>query len=194
MIKKMFLVIFLLIFLLLALNYSNTGLAFYSQSFSLSLFLGFFFSVVLLFLIFRRRERKILEKTGIKEQVEKNEIVQKYSLTSYVEKLRKSIDYVSKIYNNMKDRLNSLEYLESEEMKQLEEKSKIVEEILDSLYDALENLKKGKEYNSVSSVEYALGIAQDLAYSGLTENLQALATKMREAYTLKSIKLRELKK
>ncbi|MFH8132233.1 MAG: hypothetical protein QW321_01345, partial [Candidatus Aenigmatarchaeota archaeon] len=84
-------------------------------------------------------------------------------------------------------------YMETEEMKQLEERSRIVEEMLDSLYDALENLKKGREYNSVSSVEHAFKLSEDLPYSELVENLRNLATKMREAYTLKTIKLKELK-
>ncbi|MEM5843693.1 MAG: hypothetical protein QXX07_00165 [Candidatus Aenigmatarchaeota archaeon] len=193
MIKKIVLSILLLVVLLMTLNFSLTSFTYHSSNFSLSLLFGFIVSSFLLFLLFKKKEEKILEKAGIKKEVEKNRIIEEYGLTKYSCELRKNIEYVSKIYSNIREKLVYLGYMETEEMKQLEERSRIVEEMLDSLYDALENLKKGREYNSVSSVEHAFKLSEDLPYSELVENLRNLATKMREAYTLKTIKLKELK-
>lgn len=192
MIKKI-IIIFLVILLFLTLNYSTTSLASYTTNINFGL-IAIFSIVFLVFLIFSKKKEKILEKAGIKEHVERDKIIQKYSLANYLDDLRKNMGYLSKLYGDIRKKVDEIGHLESDYVKQLEERMKTVEEILDSLYNAIKNIKKGEYYNSVTNVEYAFGLSEDLSYSELTNSLKTLAGKMREAYTLRSIKLKELEK
>ncbi|MFH8132154.1 MAG: hypothetical protein QW321_00930 [Candidatus Aenigmatarchaeota archaeon] len=103
MIKKIVLSILLLVVLLMTLNFSLTSFTYHSSNFSLSLLFGFIVSSFLLFLLFKKKEEKILEKAGIKKEVEKNRIIEEYGLTKYSCELRKNIEYVSKIYSNIRE-------------------------------------------------------------------------------------------
>jgi Ca2+/Na+ antiporter len=181
-------------FIYLLLNFSYTGFA--SSSSQINLWIIFTFLLISLAIILffsKKKEEKITEKSGVKEAIERKKFLQEYDIRKYLPDLRNSIDYVGKLYGEMKEKFNKIGYLESKEREELEENLERTEEILDLLHRALDYLKEGKDYLCVADVEDAWRISETLSYSNLKEKLGNLALKLRETYTLGRIKEQEKK-
>jgi hypothetical protein len=176
-------------------NYSYTSFVSSSAKTGFGLILIFLFIFLIILLFFgRKKEEKILEKSGVKGSVEREKLLQEYDMRRYLEDLRNNIDYVGKLYGKMKSEFDKVGYLESVEKEELEKNLRRTGKILNLLYSALRYLKEGKNYHCVTDVEDAWRTSENLPYSDLREKLGTLASKLRETYTLGTIKLKEQEK
>ncbi len=198
MIKKIAIVVSLIIifFSIYSIsNYSYTGFVSSSAKTGFGLILIFLFIFLIILLFFgRKKEEKILDKSGAREIIERKKLLQEYDMRRYLEDLRNNIDYVGRLYGKMKNEFDKVGYLESVEKEGLEKNLKRTGKILNLLYSALSYLKEGKNYYCVTDVEDAWRVSESLPYSDLREKLGTLALKLRETYTLGTIKLKEQEK